>query len=206
MRGSLDLLAASAAAVALATLARADMGAMEPALLVYVSGLVVMFSVSSAYHSIPWTSQWKDRLRRADHAAIFLVIAGSLTPIAVAALDEPWRTGTLVWMWTATLIGVIVKLREAEIRLGRSMVLQNLIGWSAVIPLVLGGRGIGAETLELLFLGGAIHTVGAILFALRRPILAPGFFSFHEVFHVFVVTGTAIHFHVIVTRIVPLAS
>jgi hemolysin III len=86
------------------------------------------------------------------------------------------------------------------------VILQNLIGWSVLVPLTLVGRRLDGATIGLILAGGLVHGVGVILFVMRRPVLAPRVFSFHEFFHVLVMTGTAIHFHVIVNHIVPLAT
>jgi hemolysin III len=206
VRGLLDLAAAIASAVGLGLLLTAGPDHIRSALIFYASSLVVMFGVSSAYHSVPWTDRWKERMRRADHAAIFLVVAGSVTPIALVALDGTLRAATLTWIWSTTIVGVAMKLREPMVHLGRSVIMQNAIGWSSAVPLIIAGRRLGFETLALLVAAGAVYTVGAILFLLRRPILAPRVFSFHEVFHLLVVAGTALHFHVIVTRILPIAG
>ncbi len=200
-------MAAALASIAGVSVVRARAGTtIDTALWIYGVSVVAMFTVSSVYHSVPWSDRWKERMRRLDHAAIFLVVAGSATPIALVAVPSPWREVTLMWVWLTAIVGIGVKLTEPTIQLKRSVILQNLIGWSVLLPLILVGRRLDPATIGLLLTGGAIHGVGVVLFAMRRPVLAPGVFSFHEVFHVLVVAGTAVHFHTIVNHILPLAG
>jgi hemolysin III len=206
VRGLLNLVAALASIGGVGVLRGKAGPTLEPALWVYGVSLVVMFTVSSVYHSIPWSTRWKERMRRLDHAAIFLFVAGSATPIILVAVDGPWRAATIAWVWSTAAIGIAVKLIEPTIHLKRSVILQNLIGWSVLVPLTLVGRRLDGATIGLILAGGLVHGVGVILFVMRRPVLAPRVFSFHEFFHVLVMTGTAIHFHVIVNHIVPLAT
>lgn len=206
VRGLLDLAAALTSIVGVTVLRGKAGPALEPALWIYGVSLVAMFTISSVYHSVPWSARWKERMRRLDHAAIFLVVAGSATPIILVVVDGPWREATIAWVWSTAAIGIAVKLIEPTIHLKRSVILQNLIGWSVLVPLTVVGRRLDVATIGLLLAGGLVHAVGVVLFVMRRPVLAPGVFSFHEFFHVLVMTGTAIHFHVIVNHIVPLAT
>jgi hemolysin III len=198
VRGFLHGSAAIASLVGLAVLAAiGDVGVgVRIALVVYGASLVALFTTSSLYHSVPWSDRWKDRLRRLDHSAIFLVVAGSFTPFAVVALQ-------VLWMAAAT--GIIVKVSERRIRLGPSVTIQSAMGWAGVLPMFQIGKTLGADTVVWIGVGGLLYTVGMVFMLTKWPRIVPRVFSYHELFHVMVVAAALIHFLVIVTKVVPAA-
>jgi len=208
VRGLLNGAAALASAVGLAVLLSANPGnlTVAVALAVYAGSLVVMFTVSSLYHSVPWTGRWKQRMRRLDHSAIFLVVAGTYTPIAVVYLDPVWRNASLIAVWTAAVVGIALKLVERDIRLGPSITLQSVMGWAAIIPLIRIADRLGGDALLLLALAGAIYSVGMVFLLTRRPRLFPTVFSHHELFHVLVVTASLFNFLAILNHVLPAAA
>jgi hemolysin III len=208
VRGLLHGGAAIAAVVGLIVLLASNPGGfgLTLSLAVYAGSLVVMFAASSLYHSIPWGDRWKERMRRIDHAAIFLVVAGTITPIAVVSLEGAWEVATLTAVWTGAVVGIVIKFVERRVHLGTSVTIQNLMGWAAVIPMWQIGRRLGIDTVVLLATGGLLYTVGMILFLTKRPRLFPRIFSAHEVFHVFVVAASSVHFYTILTRVLPAAA
>lgn len=207
VRGFLHGLAALTSLVGLVVLLIANPGrlSMAVALTVYGASLVLMYSVSTLYHSIPWGENWKRRLRRMDHAAIFLVVAGTYTPVAVVALEGGWRVGSLVVVWTTAVVGVVIKMMEKGVSLTRSISIQMAMGWTVLLGVGEIARRTGWATVWLLFAGGALYTGGMVLFAIKQPRLFPRIFSFHELFHLIVVTASAIHFYTILVHIVPRA-
>ena len=168
--------------------------------------LVIMFSASSLYHSIPWGTTWKQRMRRIDHSAIFLVVAGTITPVAVVALNGAWEVAILSAVWTGAAVGIGIKLFERTVRLSVSVTIQNLMGWAAVIPMWQIGKRLGVDTVVLLGVGGALYTVGMVVMLTKRPRLFPRVYSAHEVFHIFVVAASSVHFYTILTRVLPAAA
>lgn len=208
VRGFLHGGAAIAAVVGLIVLLASNPGGfgLTFSLAVYAGSLVVMFAASSLYHSIPWGERWKERMRRIDHAAIFLVVAGTFTPIAVVALEGAWEVATLTAVWTGAVVGIVIKFVERRVHLGTSVTIQNLMGWAAAIPMWQIGRRLGIDTAVLIATGGLLYTVGMILFLTKRPRLFPRIFSAHEVFHVFVVAASSVHFYTILTRVLPAAA
>jgi hemolysin III len=207
VRGFLHGSAAIASLVGLAVLAAiGDVGVgVRIALVVYGASLVALFTTSSLYHSVPWSDRWKDRLRRLDHSAIFLVVAGSFTPFAVVALQGAWRTASLVVLWMAAATGIIVKVSERRIRLGPSVTIQSAMGWAGVLPMFQIGKTLGADTVVWIGVGGLLYTVGMVFMLTKWPRIVPRVFSYHELFHVMVVAAALIHFLVIVTKVVPAA-
>jgi hemolysin III len=161
---------------------------------VFGLALLVMYTVSSLYHSVPWGPRWKQRLQRMDHSMIYLVVAATFTPIAIAGLD-----GAAVWwclglVWAIAVVGITLKLTMPAVSTKLSVTLQLAMGWTALvwIPQIWGNLGAGAVV--WIGIGGIFYTVGTIIFMTKRPRLLPRSFSYHELFHVFVVLASAAHF------------
>ena len=161
---------------------------------VFGLALLVMYTVSSLYHSVPWGPRWKQRLQRVDHSMIYLVVAATFTPIAIAGLE-----GAAVWwclglVWAIAVVGITLKLTMPAVSTKLSVTLQLAMGWTALvwIPQIWGNLGAGAVV--WIGIGGIFYTVGTIMFMTKRPRLLPRSFSYHELFHVFVVLASAAHF------------
>jgi hemolysin III len=145
-------------------------------------------------------------MRRLDHSAIFLVVAGTHTPIAVVALSDVWRNASLAAVWIAAVVGIVLKFVEREIRLGPSITIQSMMGWAAVIPMFHVADRLGGNIIWMLGIAGALYTVGMVFLLTGRPRLFPRVFSHHELFHVMVVAASAINFAAIVLYVVPAAA
>lgn len=178
--------------------------AQRAALFAFGASLVGLYTVSSLYHSVPWRPVWKQRLQRLDHAMIYVLIAGTFTPIATIVLDGWLRWGALAAVWGIAALGTAQKLLWPRIGHGFSVSLQALQGWLALPLLLPLSERLSGPALVLLVAGGLLYTVGMIAFATRRPRLWPRVFSYHEVFHVFVVAGSASHWAMIFAYIAPL--
>jgi hemolysin III len=164
------------------------------ALLVFGLSLVGLYTVSSAYHSVAWSPVWKSRMQRVDHAMIYVLIAGTYTPMAAIVLDGWLRIAALGTVWTITAVGVAQKLWWPRLGHGYSVALQVAQGWFAVFLLAPLYERIGSPAVGLLLLGGLCYTLGMLAFATQRPRLWPRVFSYHELFHVLVVGGSAAHY------------
>lgn len=162
--------------------------------LIFGIALLTMYTISSLYHSIPWGADWKQRLQRVDHSMIYLVVAGTFTPIAIAALDGVELALGLALVWSLALVGILLKALLPNVNTYLSIGLQLLMGWLALvfIPDIYRELGIGA--IVFIFLGGLSYTLGAVVFASKRPKLWRNAFSYHELFHVLVIAGSVLHF------------
>ena len=171
--------------------------------LIFGLALLVMYTVSSLYHSIPWGKTWKTRLQRVDHSMIYLVVAGTFTPIAIAALDGVSLAVSLSVLWGMAATGVFLKSLLPNVKTWLSVSLQLSMGWIAIawVPRIVDQLGLGAVVLILL--GGLSYMVGAVIFLTKRPKLLPRSFSYHELFHVLVVTASALHFMAIWIYAIP---
>jgi len=205
IRGFLHGGAAMAALVGLAFLLSRAWGraAAIVGALIFGMTMLLMYTVSSLYHSIPWGERWKTRWQRLDHSTIFLMVAGTFTPIAIAALDGVALVAGLGPIWAIALTGILLKTLHANVKTGLSVTLQLSMGWVAVfwMPRIVDTLGIGA--VALILLGGLFYTVGAVFFITKRPRLAPRSFSYHELFHVFVVAASGFHFSAIFLYAIP---
>ena len=171
--------------------------------LVFGIAMLAMYTVSTLYHSIPWSLKWKMRLQRVDHSMIFLLVAGTFTPIAIAAVEGPLLIVALTLVWTTALTGILLKVFHPHVKTSLSVTLQMVMGWSALIlmPWVLSRLGLGAVV--LIALGGLCYTIGMIIFTAKRPKLFPRTFSYHELFHVLVIGGTTFHFLAVLWYAIP---
>lgn len=196
VRGLLHGCAAILAGLGLAALLRGADGRPQVLAGVVVFGvsLTAMFAVSALYHSIPWQPAWKRRMQQVDHSLIFMVVAGTFTPLGLVALTGPIRVLALALVWGIAVVGIVLKFTLPEARTGLSIALQMTMGWSALIwtPWIYARFGWGA--VALIMAGGLCYTLGTIIFATKRPRLAPRIFSYHEVFHVLVIAGSSLHF------------
>lgn len=171
--------------------------------LVFGIAMLAMYTVSTLYHSIPWSAEWKTRLQRVDHSMIFLLVAGTFTPIAIASVDGVLLVVALVLVWTTALTGILLKVLHPNVKTSLSVTLQMVMGWSALLlmPWVL--SRLGLEAVVLIALGGLCYTSGMVIFTSKRPRLFPRTFSYHELFHVLVIGGTTFHFLAVLWYAIP---
>ena len=205
VRGFMDATAAAASLAALVVLIvlTTDDIARMVSMIIYALSLTALYTTSSLYHSIPWRPAWKQRMQRLDHSMIFVLVAGSFTPIAVNVLDGAWRVVVLSVVWGVTLVGVAQKIVWPRVKPWFSITLQTTLGWFAIVPLVELIRRLSGGAIVLIAAGGLLYTVGMIFFTLKRPRLFPRVFSYHEVWHVFVISASVLHFLAILIYVVP---
>jgi hemolysin III len=158
---------------------------------VFGASMLLVYAASSLYHGLHVPARVLEGLRRFDHSAIFISIAGTYTPVAWLCLPEPWRTGTLVVVWGYALLGVILKStwRMPE---WFSVMLYLLMGWLAVGLLPQLVQVMPTGSLTALVIGGLCYSVGVIFYASRR--LRLGSWGHHELWHLFVLGGSISHF------------
>ncbi len=195
-RGRTHAWAFGAAVVAgIVLVAMAPDGRARLALGVYAATVAGLFGVSALYHRVPWRSATaRAWMRRADHSMIFLLIAGTYTPFALLLLQGPLATAILVVVWTGALGGIVLKLIWIHAPKWLGALLYVALGWVAVVayPQLLEHAGLGLTL--LLTAGGLLYTLGAIVYATRRPDPSPKVFGYHEVFHALVIAAAALQF------------
>jgi hemolysin III len=185
----------------LVLIAIAPTGAARIAVIVYALALTTVFWVSSTYHRGSWSPEETARWQRRDHAAIFLLIAGSYTPFCVLALDGPWRVWMLVGVWIGAGLGILMKLYRVDLHVLSGFMYLGL-GWAAVIVFPQFVRALGAAPVTLIAAGGLLYSIGALALATHRPRLFPRTFSYHEVWHAATVAAAACHYAAVLLMVI----
>jgi hemolysin III len=172
---------ALAAGVVLIVLA--PTGPAAAAAAAYAVTSVVLFTTSAIYHRGTWSPAAEGRLKRLDHANIFLLIAGSYTPFGVLALTDDTRVAVLSAVWGTALLGVFFRVFWVDAPRWLYTALYLGLGWAAgfFFPELL--RGAGVPAFVLIAVGGLLYTLGGIVYGLKRPNPSPKWFGFHEIFH-----------------------
>jgi hemolysin III len=176
-----------------------------PAFAIYGLAVAGLFGVSALYHRGRWPPGVRARLQRADHAMIFVLIAGTYTPICVHVLDGTLGAALLAVVWTGALIAAALELRPTRAPRVVVVVLSIALGWVAlpVLPAVVDKLGWVATA--LIGLGGVLYTAGGVIYARRRPDPLPDVFGYHELFHALTIAAAASHYAVIAFWVLPLA-
>lgn len=195
LRGRLHVGAAVVAVPAAVVLvALAGSGRAAAAAAVYGASLVTLFTVSGTYHRLGHSGRLQQWLRRADHASIYLLIAGSYTPIGLVAIGG-WQGWVMVGVvWAAALTGGLMKLVWFDRTQVAGWVLYLAMGWIviAATPVLL--HHLGGDQLALLAVGGLAYTFGAVVLGRRWPDPLPRIFGYHEVWHTMVIVAAALHY------------
>ena len=156
--------------------------------------LIAMFASSTAYHYFDLGPAANGKLRRLDHAAIYVLIAGTYVPSLIHLLSGAWRVSMLVLIATLAIAGVLFKIVWFNTSARAGTVLYVAMGWVIVLAAHDVWPVITARQAALLFGGGVIYTLGAVVYALKWPDPWPGKFGSHEVWHLFVFGGAALHY------------
>lgn len=159
---------------------------------VFMATSMLLFGASAVYHRFNWGPKAKAVLKRIDHANIFLLIAGTYTPIAVLALPPEKGILLLSLVWTGALIGILFRVFWIGAPRWLYVALYLVLGWAAVMYIVDLFQA-NAAMMTLVIVGGILYTLGAVVYAMKRPNPWPGHFGFHEIFHVCTVLAFLCH-------------
>ncbi|MCE3014197.1 MAG: hemolysin III family protein [Proteobacteria bacterium] len=164
---------------------------------VYILCALMMFGISSLYHRITWSTEARLIWKKLDHAGIYLMIAGTFTPVCTLGLGPESSFNCLVTIWSVALVGMIQSIFFVNLPKLISASLYLIAGY-LIIPYVGELRlNIGLGNVWLLVAGGVVYTLGALSYGLKRPVFNPRVFGYHELFHIFVNLGATLHFFVI---------
>lgn len=176
-----------------ALVALAPPGKARVAMLVYGAGLCALFAASALHHRWRGSPRWRPLLRRLDHSAIYMFIAASYTPVALLVLGPPLGTVVLVSVWGGAAAGVAFRLVWVSAPRWLVSASYLVLGWVMAIALPELFNRAGAAASALLMAGGGLYSLGAAVYASRRPDPWPRTFGFHEVFHALVVAAVVVH-------------
>jgi hemolysin III len=161
---------------------------------IYAATVTLLFGTSALYHRLSWSPRAHRIMKRLDHSMIFVFIAGTYTPIAALTLSRSAAIAVLVTVWTGALFGVALQTAWPQAPRWLTVPCYIALGWVAVfvMPQLLHNAGVAA--LVLILLGGAVYTIGGVVYALKRPNPIPGVFGFHEVFHACTLVAAVSHY------------
>jgi hemolysin III len=168
---------------------------------VWLAGGLLLFGSSAAYHLGNWSPTTKAALRRLDHANIFVFIAATYTPLALALLPADEATKLLVLIWAAGLVAVGVRVFWNTAPRWLEVACYLAMGWAGLAWLPAFWANGGPLVVGLIGLGGVFYTVGAVIYGRKRPNPSPTWFGFHEVFHACTIAAAACHFAAITVAI-----
>lgn len=173
------------------------------AMLVFGLSMAQMYTVSAIYHIGRWRERQLRVLRSLDHSNIFLLIAGTYTPLTAVMLTGWARVALLSSIWVLGLVGVGLSIYGRRLPRAIRSALYVVMGWISVLALPAFLQVLPLSAIGLLVLGGALYTIGAVIYARRRPDPFPRVFGFHEVFHLLVIAGNLAFVAVIVLWVLP---
>ena len=182
-------------------------GEARVAAAIYSVSVCALFGTSAVYHRVNWRSLSARRwMRRLDHSMIFMLIAGTYTPFALLALDGTIATVILIVVWSGALAGVVLQLAWVDAPRALSAIVYIAMGWVALVAFPEMLDKIGITGTALVAAGGLLYSVGAIIYATKRPNPAPTVFGYHEVFHALVIAAAALHYAVVALIVLPGAA
>jgi hemolysin III len=170
---------------------------------IYALSVSALFGTSALYHRITWKPSARRWMRRLDHSMIFVLIAGTYTPLTLLILEGTLARVVLLVVWAGALAGVVLKLVWIDAPKWLISGVYLALGWVGVvtIPQMLSRAGVGA--VALVVIGGLLYTAGAVIYALRRPDPRPAVFGYHEIFHLLVIVAAATHYAAIAAYALP---
>jgi hemolysin III len=178
----------------------------QVSLLIYGASLVLMLSSSAVYHLVKSRAEVVLLLRKIDHAAIYLLIAGTYTPICFNMFTGFWRWGMLAIIWSLALVGVVTKIFLIHAPRWFTAGVYLGMGWLALVGLGEMLRALPPGALVWLLLGGLAYTLGSVVYITKRLDFFPGVFGFHEVWHIFVILGCLSHYIAILVYVAPVVN
>lgn len=161
---------------------------------VFGISLLMLYGASTIYHTFELPPEKTNLLRRIDHMMIFVLIAGTYTPICLVSLHGTWGWTLLVAIWAFALFGLLLKIFWMGAPRWLSTLIYVVMGWLAVFAFVPLEKAVSWKGIGMLLAGGIAYTVGAVIYGLKKPNISMlKNFGFHEIFHVFVLVGSGIH-------------
>jgi hemolysin III len=181
----------------------AGSGRARLAVTIYAAAVSGLLGTSALYHRVTWRPQARRWMRRLDHSMIFVLIAGTYTPVALLALSGTLGRTVLIVVWAGAGAGVLFKLVWIDAPKWLLAAIYLALGWVSLAVFGELPGAIGWLAVAGLAVGGLLYTVGAIVYASGRPNPVPGVFGYHEVFHALVIVAAALQYAVIAFAVMP---
>jgi hemolysin III len=169
------------------------------AVVVYGLGVLLMFAISALYHRGRWSPVARRRLMRLDHSTILLAIAGSYTAIAGLSLGGDTRIVVLTTAWAGAAVGIVIRMLWLDAPRSLTTAVYVAVGWVAALAFPALYHALGTPAFTLVIIGGGCYSLGAVVYARKRPDPAPATFGYHEVFHALVCAGALCHLVAVAT-------
>ena len=190
-------------ACGVALILAASGGRARMAAAIYAAAVSALLGTSALYHRVTWRPRARRWMRRLDHSMIFVLIAGTYTPVALLALKGSAAATILIVVWAGAVGGVVFKLVWIDAPKWLFALVYVALGWVSLVvigqlPTAIGWLGVAG-----LAAGGLLYTAGAIVYASGRPDPSPRVFGYHEVFHALVLAAAALHYAVIAFAVLP---
>src|ERR1700686_2322513 len=192
MRGWSHALAAMASillTIILCILSRNDMPRLV-SMLIFGLSMIELYTVSAVYHIVTWSVAKRRVLRAIDHANIFVLIAGTYTPLCFNILTGWLRITILAVIWTLALVGIVTSIFTVKLPRWATAALYVAMGWVVILAIPAFLAILPWISVAILFLGGVLYTIGAVFYARKKPDPFPAIWGYHEVFHLFVILGS----------------
>ena len=194
LRGWMHLVAAPlSVAASIVLIVLAPTTATKWASAVYLAASLILVGISALYHRFYWKPQWELLWKRLDHSNIFLLIAGTYTPLSVALLGPAPQRSILIVVWVGAVVGILINLFWPTGPRWLLTLIYVILGWVAVWYLPQFWSAGGPAVVWLIIAGGILYTLGAVVYALKKPDPWPAWFGFHEIFHLATVLAWACH-------------
>jgi hemolysin III len=158
---------------------------------VFAGSVAACFGASALYHRVTWTPRLRPWLRRVDHAGVYLLIAGTYTPVCLLVLDGAWRLAVLTTVYICAGLAIAFKFAWIDAPKWLAVTFGLALGWGSLIVLPQLVSRLNPAAVVLLGVGGLAYTFGAIVYARRRPDPAPAIFGYHELFHALTIVAAA---------------
>ena len=178
----------------IALIVLANTGKARFAAVVFATGLAGVFGASAAYHRVAWSDPARRRMKRLDHSMIFVLIAGTYTPLCLLALSGVWSVVMLATVWAGAITGIVLKQVNIDGLRRVSGFLYITLGWVSIVTLPQLFHTLSAAAFTLVVVGGLLYTLGAIVFAVKRPDPNPAVFGYHEIWHAFTAGAGLCHY------------
>jgi hemolysin III len=158
---------------------------------IFAGSVAAMLGASALYHRVTWSPRARPWMRRLDHAGIYLLIAGTYTPVALLSVRGTMRDVVLIVVWTGAVAAILLKFAWVDAPKWLSAVFGVALGWAGVAAMPQVWQHAGAAAVVLLGIGGLAYTAGAVVYARRRPDPVPAVFGYHELFHALTIVAVA---------------